>query len=114
MVTVARSYILLIIAAASLADDHIVTFTENADHVAMQHVISLVETAGGTIRHRYKTVLKGFAASIPESIFEDIEDHPAVAFVDLDGAVGVAAQQAAVDRSIRADVDMTPHVHDEL
>ncbi|KAG8792290.1 hypothetical protein FRC12_006544 [Ceratobasidium sp. 428] len=53
--------------------EYIVYLKGNVTPAELNDAIKDVENAGGTINHRYTSVLKGFSASMPESHFERLK-----------------------------------------
>jgi subtilisin family serine protease len=54
----------------------------------------LVRSHGGQVHYRYRTALKGFAASLPAPALEGIRRNPNVAYVEADGIMSIVATQS--------------------
>ncbi|RUS30663.1 hypothetical protein BC938DRAFT_479107 [Jimgerdemannia flammicorona] len=54
---------------------------------ARDNAVANVETAGGTVGHRYNSSLKGFSCCIPESLYSIFNDDPSISYVEKDSIV---------------------------
>ncbi|GAA6028954.1 hypothetical protein JCM8097_001523 [Rhodosporidiobolus ruineniae] len=71
-----------------MSNAYIVALKTDSDVSVQDELSSLVESKGGNIKHRYDSkVIKGFAGSFSEDVKVEIEKHPAVKYVEPDGAV---------------------------
>ena len=66
---------------------YIVTFKDDTDPTMQHDILEGVRRAGGSISHRYTTVLLGFAGVIPEEHAATLRQHPAVDDIELDHEV---------------------------
>ena len=48
-----------------------------------------VRLAGGTIGHRYNSVLLGFSATLPDGLLTVLEANDAVEYIEKDGTVKI-------------------------
>lgn len=71
-----------------LADRYIVVFRPGA---ADADRLTTDLARGGTVHFRYRTVLQGFAATLPGSALEGIRRNPNVAFVESDAVMTMSA-----------------------
>ncbi|KAH8828430.1 protease propeptide/inhibitor [Flagelloscypha sp. PMI_526] len=71
---------------------YIVVFKKDATQERIDQYASSVESSGGTVTNKYGTVLKGFAAQIPDSYLESLKsdslqsDSP-IDYIEPDGVV---------------------------
>jgi subtilisin family serine protease len=96
-------------ASARLEGDYIVVFHDgvrNPDQVTDQ----LLEAFGGVVRFRYRSALKGFAATLPDAALGGISRNPNVSFIEPDGVVtaSVVTQTNATWGLDRIDQRMLP------
>ena len=99
--------IITLVSPVAADSEFIAIFKEDTSDSVQDEVIDRVLAGGGTILHRYKTIFKGFAAGMTDSTRKEIERHPAVESLELDGAVGTARRSQAVQRSIKADRELS-------
>lgn len=76
-----------LLGVAAAMDSYIVMFKRSATAVEQQAIVDAVKAEGGTITHRYGTLIPGFAAQMPASKAEALQDDPAIDVVEHDGEV---------------------------
>lgn len=73
--------------AAHDRQSYIVTFKDGTDPLVQHEILEGVLRAGGSIAHRYTTVLLGFAGAIPEAHVATLRQHTAVEDIEIDHEV---------------------------
>ncbi|RUP42861.1 hypothetical protein BC936DRAFT_137980 [Jimgerdemannia flammicorona] len=63
---------------------YIVIFNKDVAAEVIDNAVANVETAGGTVGHRYNSSLKGFSCCIPESLYSIFNDDPSISYVEKD------------------------------
>ncbi|MGP3984191.1 S8 family peptidase [Streptomyces sp. KR80] len=77
---------------------------------AMKKAMSSVKTAGGTIRHTYRTALHGFSADLPDSAVAKLRRNPNVAYVQTvrthqyGSGAGTANRATGADAGAQSEV----------
>ncbi|GAA6013704.1 hypothetical protein JCM10207_004826 [Rhodosporidiobolus poonsookiae] len=68
---------------------YIVAFkTDEASVAALDELATSVESKGGSIKHKYNSkIMKGFAGTFSEDVKAELEQHPAIKYIEPDGAV---------------------------
>ena len=80
-------------AMAPAPNDYIITFRDDESDPEGQ-ANGLVKAHGGSLRHVYRNVLKGFAVSnLPDAAVEALQRNPRVARIERDGIVTVDGTQ---------------------
>ncbi|KNE69375.1 hypothetical protein AMAG_13741 [Allomyces macrogynus ATCC 38327] len=72
----------------------IVSFKKGTPAAVIDAAAKKIEAAGGKIGHRYNATILGFAAEIPDNHISVLATEPELDFIEADGPVSVAAQQA--------------------
>ena len=72
---------------AAATQDYIVTFKPGTPKEMQEEVIGAVAKAGGEVRHRYTTVLLGFAGSITDAHVAELRQHDSIDTIEKDGEV---------------------------
>ncbi|KAI0743611.1 hypothetical protein C8Q80DRAFT_1182246 [Daedaleopsis nitida] len=75
--------------ATSNPTEYIVVFKDNVSDADVERHADDIAANGGEINQRYGTVLKGFAATIPESYFSSFQSLNAdvISYIEPDGIV---------------------------
>jgi len=68
-------------------ETHIVVFKDGTTDAQIDQAIDKVKKAGGTVTHVYKTVLRGFAATMSPTLLADVKKDSLVAYTEQDSAV---------------------------
>lgn len=82
--------------AAKMTAQHttyIVVFKNGTSKTVIEQVMASIESAGGSIGHRYDSALLGFSAQVPTAMLRTLESHPHVDFVEQDQVVHIANNQ---------------------
>ncbi|KAI9293094.1 protease propeptide/inhibitor [Neoconidiobolus thromboides FSU 785] len=76
--------------------NYIVTFKSGTEDHVLESAIKDIESRGGKITHKYDTVLKGFAASVPDDHLSTLQSHEHVDNIESDGPVTTQAKQLGI------------------
>jgi hypothetical protein len=73
-----------------MSEKYIVVFTADTEQDIIDKTAKDVESAGGTVGHRYGFGgFKGFAASIPDKMLETLKAHEKIESIEIDGEVRI-------------------------
>ncbi|KAJ3484721.1 hypothetical protein NLI96_g5450 [Meripilus lineatus] len=66
---------------------YIVVFKDSATPEQIEQYANDVHKNGGAVLNRYDSVLKGFAATIPQSFLQSLQGSDLIDYVEPDGVV---------------------------
>jgi predicted enzyme related to lactoylglutathione lyase len=66
---------------------YIVVFKESASVDDIKRYMDRVNAEGGSVTNVYDTVLKGFAATIPDSFLQNLQGDDLIDYIEPDGVV---------------------------
>jgi len=71
----------------TMSGKYIVVFKDSATDADIDKYVNEVHSNGGSVGHRYNSVLRGFSAAIPDSYFMQLQTNPVIDYIEPDGVV---------------------------
>jgi len=66
---------------------YIVVFKESATDQQIQNYVHSIESEGGEVGHRYESIMKGFSATIPNSLLSNLQSDSIIDYIEPDGVI---------------------------
>jgi hypothetical protein len=70
-----------------MSGKYIVVFKDAATDQQIQNYVNSITLEGGQVGHRYDSVLKGFSATIPDSLLSNLQGDSIIDYIEPDGVV---------------------------
>jgi len=84
--------------ASNTSGKYIVVFKKDVPKSVVNKHADDVNAGGGTVGHRYDTVLNGFSASIPDDYLRTLSANEHVDSIEPDGVVTTCAKELGIGK----------------
>ncbi|KND00483.1 uncharacterized protein SPPG_04799 [Spizellomyces punctatus DAOM BR117] len=81
-----------------MSGKYIVVFKSDTPQEVINKAANDVEASGGTIGHRYDSVMKGFSATLPDNVLTTFQSHDKVDYIEADGEVSAYAKSKGIGK----------------
>ncbi|KAJ3186715.1 hypothetical protein HDU85_007535 [Gaertneriomyces sp. JEL0708] len=75
---------------------YVVAFKADTPQDVIDQAAKDIEAQGGKIGHKYDTVMKGFAATLPDNLLTTFKAHDKVDYIEADGEVSAYAKTLGI------------------
>ncbi|TPX71223.1 hypothetical protein SpCBS45565_g01258 [Spizellomyces sp. 'palustris'] len=72
--------------------------TDGSINIRLLPELNILMSLGGTVGHRYDSVMKGFSATLPDNVLTTFESHDKVDYIEADGEVSTYAKSKGIGK----------------